>query len=91
LAVFLATPVAAVVVTLFEILVLKKDPADEGVPSVIFRAMDAQEAWGRLAPRILLDGLALSSSLGPEAEGGTSARLDPIRRGPSTYATRLSR
>jgi predicted PurR-regulated permease PerM len=44
LAVFLAIPVAAVVVTLLEVLVLKKDPADQDVPSVIFPAKDAQDA-----------------------------------------------
>jgi predicted PurR-regulated permease PerM len=44
LAVLLAIPVAAVLVTVVDVLVLKKDPADEDVPSVIFSAKDAQEA-----------------------------------------------
>jgi predicted PurR-regulated permease PerM len=44
LAVLLAIPVAAVLVTLLDVLVLKKDPADEDVPSVIFAAKDTQEA-----------------------------------------------
>jgi predicted PurR-regulated permease PerM len=44
LAVLLAIPVAAVIVTLLDVLVLKKDPADESVPSVIFPAKDASEA-----------------------------------------------
>jgi predicted PurR-regulated permease PerM len=44
LAVLLAIPVAAVLVTLLDVLVLKKDPAHEDVPSVIFTAKDAQEA-----------------------------------------------
>jgi predicted PurR-regulated permease PerM len=43
LAVLLAIPVAAVLVTLLDVLVLKKDPAAEDVPSVVFRAKDAQE------------------------------------------------
>ena len=43
-AVLLAIPVAAVIVTLLDVLVLKKDPADEQVPSVIFPAKDVQEA-----------------------------------------------
>jgi predicted PurR-regulated permease PerM len=44
LAVLLAIPIAAVVVTLIDVLVLKKDPAEQEVPSVIFPAKDAQEA-----------------------------------------------
>jgi predicted PurR-regulated permease PerM len=44
LAVLLAIPVAAVLVTLLDVLILKKDPAEEDVPSVIFPAKDAQEA-----------------------------------------------
>lgn len=44
LAVLLAIPVAAVLVTLLDVLVLKKDPAEEDVPSVIFPAKDAQDA-----------------------------------------------
>jgi len=44
LAVLLAIPVAAVLVTLLDVLVLKKDPEEEDVPSVIFPAKDAQEA-----------------------------------------------
>lgn len=43
LAVLLAIPVAAVLVTLLDVLVLKKDPAQEDVPSVIFPAADSQE------------------------------------------------
>lgn len=44
LAMLLAIPIAAVVVTLIDVLVLKKDPAEQEVPSVIFPAKDAQEA-----------------------------------------------
>jgi predicted PurR-regulated permease PerM len=44
LAVLLAIPVAAVLVTLFDVLVLKKDPAEEDVPTVMFPAKDAQES-----------------------------------------------
>jgi predicted PurR-regulated permease PerM len=44
LAVLLAIPVAVVIVTLLDVLVLKKDPADEDVPTVIFAAKDASEA-----------------------------------------------
>jgi predicted PurR-regulated permease PerM len=43
LAVLLAIPVAAVLVTLLDVLVLKKDPAEEDVPSVTFPATDTQE------------------------------------------------
>jgi predicted PurR-regulated permease PerM len=42
LAVLLAIPVAAVLVTLFDVLVLKKDPAAEDVPTV-FPAKDVPE------------------------------------------------
>jgi predicted PurR-regulated permease PerM len=42
LAVLLAVPVAAVLVTLLDVVVLKKDPGTEDVPSVIFPAKDAQ-------------------------------------------------
>jgi predicted PurR-regulated permease PerM len=42
LAVLLAIPVAALLVTLFDVLVLKKDPGEEDVPAVIFPAKDAQ-------------------------------------------------
>lgn len=44
LAVLLAIPVAAVLVTLLDVLVLKKDPAEEDVPTVMFSAKDASEA-----------------------------------------------
>ncbi len=44
LAVLLAIPVAAVLVTLLDVLVLKKDPAEEDVPPVVFPAKDAQKA-----------------------------------------------
>jgi predicted PurR-regulated permease PerM len=44
LAVLLAIPVAAVLVTLLDVLVLKKNPAQEDVPSVIFPAKDAGSA-----------------------------------------------
>ena len=44
LAVLLTIPVAAVLVTLLDVFILKKDPAEEDVPSVIFPAKDAQEA-----------------------------------------------
>ena len=44
LGVLLANPVAAVLVTLLDVLVLKKDPAEEDVPSVIFPPEDTQEA-----------------------------------------------
>jgi predicted PurR-regulated permease PerM len=40
LAVLLAIPLAAVLATLLDVLVLKKDPAKEDVPSVIFPATD---------------------------------------------------
>jgi predicted PurR-regulated permease PerM len=43
LAVLLAIPVAAVLVTLLDVLVLKKDPAEEHVPTVIFPAKEAEE------------------------------------------------
>ena len=42
LAVLLAIPVAAVLVTLLDVLVLKKDPAEEDVPSVMFSAKDVE-------------------------------------------------
>ncbi len=44
LAVLLAIPVAAVLVTLLDVLVLKKDPAEQDVPTVIFPAHHAPEA-----------------------------------------------
>lgn len=42
LAVLLAIPVAAVLVTLLDVLVLKKNPAEADVPSVMFSAKDAE-------------------------------------------------
>ena len=42
LAVLLAIPVAAVLVTLLDVLVLKKDPAEADVPSVMFSAKDVE-------------------------------------------------
>jgi predicted PurR-regulated permease PerM len=44
LAVLLAIPFAAVLVTLLDVLILKKNPAEENVPSVIFPTKDTQEA-----------------------------------------------
>lgn len=42
LAVLLAIPVAAILVTLLDILVLKRDPAEKDVPSVIFPTQDSE-------------------------------------------------
>ena len=41
-AVLLAIPLAAVVATLIDVVVLNKDPADEDVPTVLFPAKDAE-------------------------------------------------
>jgi predicted PurR-regulated permease PerM len=43
-AVPLAIPLAAVVATLFDVIVLDKEPADEEVPTVLFPAKDAETA-----------------------------------------------
>jgi predicted PurR-regulated permease PerM len=43
-AVLLAVPIAAVLATLVEVIVLQKDPAAEDVPTVIFAAKDAETA-----------------------------------------------
>jgi predicted PurR-regulated permease PerM len=40
--VLLATPFAAVLATLLDVIVLDKDPADEEVPRLIFPAEDAE-------------------------------------------------
>jgi predicted PurR-regulated permease PerM len=40
--VLLATPLAAVLATLVEVIVLDKDPADQEVPALIFPAKDAE-------------------------------------------------
>ena len=42
LAVLLAIPLAAVVGTVFEVVVLERDPADQEVPAVLFPAQDAE-------------------------------------------------
>ena len=42
LAVLLAIPLAAVVATLFEVVVLERDPAKQDVPTVLFPAQDAE-------------------------------------------------
>jgi predicted PurR-regulated permease PerM len=42
LAVLLAIPLAAVIGTLFEVVVLERDPADQEVPTVLFPAQDAE-------------------------------------------------
>lgn len=41
-AVLLAIPLAAVIATLFDVIVRDKDPADEDVPTVLFPAQDAE-------------------------------------------------
>jgi predicted PurR-regulated permease PerM len=41
-AILLAIPLAAVVATIIDVVVLKKDPANEDVPAVIFSASDAE-------------------------------------------------
>jgi predicted PurR-regulated permease PerM len=41
-AVLLAIPIAAVVGTLVDVIVLEKDPAEEDVPTVIFPAQDVE-------------------------------------------------
>jgi len=43
-AILLAIPIAAVVATLVDVVVLDKDPAKEEVPTVIFPAKDAETA-----------------------------------------------
>jgi hypothetical protein len=40
--VLLAIPLAAVIATLVEVIVLNKNPAEEEVPTVIFAAKDAE-------------------------------------------------
>ena len=42
LAVLLAIPLAAVVATLFDVIVRNKNPAEEDVPTVLFPAQDAE-------------------------------------------------
>jgi predicted PurR-regulated permease PerM len=42
LAVLLAIPLAAVLATLFEVVVLERDPAEQEVPTVLFPAQDAE-------------------------------------------------
>jgi predicted PurR-regulated permease PerM len=46
-AVLLAIPIAAVVATLVDVVVLKKSPADQDVPTVLFPAQDAETTAGR--------------------------------------------
>jgi predicted PurR-regulated permease PerM len=46
-AVLLAVPIAAVVATLIDVVVLRKDPADEDVPAVIFPAKEAETTGAR--------------------------------------------
>ena len=41
--VLLATPLAAVLVTLMDVIVLDRDPADEDVPGLIFTSGDAED------------------------------------------------
>ena len=43
-AVLLAIPLAAVAATLVDVIVLRKDPAAEDVPTVLFPAKDAETA-----------------------------------------------
>jgi predicted PurR-regulated permease PerM len=45
-AVLLAIPIAAVLATLFDVVVLEKDPAEEDVPTVIFAAKDVESGRG---------------------------------------------
>jgi predicted PurR-regulated permease PerM len=46
-AVLLAIPIAAVVATLIDVVVLNKDPAEDDVPAVIFPAQDAETTASR--------------------------------------------
>jgi predicted PurR-regulated permease PerM len=46
-AVLLAVPIAAVVATLIDVVVLRKDPAEEDVPAVIFPAKEAETTGAR--------------------------------------------
>ena len=41
-AVLLAIPIAAVIATLVDVIVLDKDPAEEEVPTLLFPAKDAE-------------------------------------------------
>ena len=43
-AVLLAVPLAAVLATLIDVIVLDKNPAEEEVPAVLFAAQDAESA-----------------------------------------------
>jgi len=43
-AVIIAVPLASVFVTLVDVIVRDRDPADEDVPAVIFPAQDAEPA-----------------------------------------------
>jgi predicted PurR-regulated permease PerM len=45
-AVLLAIPIAAVLATLVDVVVLEKDPAEEDVPTVIFAAKDIEGGRG---------------------------------------------
>ncbi len=46
-AVLLAVPIAAVVATLIDVIILRKDPAEEDVPAVIFAAKEAETTGAR--------------------------------------------
>jgi predicted PurR-regulated permease PerM len=46
-AVLLAIPIAAVVATLIDVVVLNKDPAEDDVPAVIFPAQDVETTASR--------------------------------------------
>ena len=46
-AVLLAIPIAAVIATLVDVIVLDKDPAEEEVPAVIFAAKEAETTGTR--------------------------------------------
>ena len=45
--VLLAVPIAAVLVTLVDVIVRDKDPADQEVPTLLFPAKDAEGLWAR--------------------------------------------
>ena len=81
-AVLLAIPIAAVVATLVDVIVLDKDPAEEDVPTVLFPAQDA-ETRVRLGLAPAAEDEAAEGEAEPEradGEGAERERLAPVER-----------
>ena len=82
-AVLLAIPLAAVVATLFDVIVLDKNPAEEDVPTVIFPAKDVETTSMTLGPAPAAEDEAAEREAEPEAAEREAPIATALRPGDS--------